>query len=66
MSNKLTTQYISRRLAEARIDAFDGDEFARLFRLAPAQAYRGLPVAKAYFRRCRFSDSRSPWAKIKK
>ncbi len=42
MSKKLTTQYISRRLAEARIDAFDGDEFARLFRLAPAQAYRVL------------------------
>src|SRR3989304_6123701 len=42
MSKNLTTQYISRRLAEARMDAFDADEFARLFRLAPARAYRVL------------------------
>lgn len=42
MGKNLGTEYIYRRLAETRTQAFDDSEFARLFRLKRPQAYRVL------------------------
>ena len=42
MSAKLQTTYILRRLAELRMDAFGGREFARMFGLTPVRARRVL------------------------